>query len=90
MLKGWLQSSVLGLLLAIFVTIFALLNTVPTPVDFLLFKIPSISLALVIMISVLAGVICTGIVAVIEQVRLLKKISELEKKIKTYEPVFKE
>ncbi len=86
MLKSWLQSAILGLTLAILVTAFALLNVRPTTVDLLFFKIQDISLALVIMISVLIGLICTGAIAIIEQIRLYKKIDELEKKIKQTTP----
>lgn len=89
MLRGWLQSAILGLLLAIFVTTFALVNAQITSVNLIFWQIPEISLALIILISVLIGVIFTGIVSVIEQSRLQKKIKELEKKITEYEPVYK-
>ena len=41
-------------------------------------------------VAVLVGVICTGIIAFLEQVKLHKRIATLEKKIKEYEPVYKE
>ena len=90
MLKGWLNSSILGLIFAILIVIFAIQNTATTTISFLFYSISGISVALVLLISVLIGVICTGFVAVVEQKRLLKKIAELEKKIKEYEPVYKQ
>jgi uncharacterized integral membrane protein len=89
MLKGWLSSSVLGLMFAILIVIFSIQNTATTTISFLFYSISGISVALVILICVLVGVICTGFVAVIEQRRLLKRISELEKKLKEHEPANK-
>jgi uncharacterized integral membrane protein len=90
MLKGWLSSSILGLIFAILIVIFALQNTTTTTVVFFLYSIPNVSVALLILICVLVGVICTGFVAVAEQRKSQKTIAGLEKKIKEYEPVFKE
>jgi uncharacterized integral membrane protein len=90
MLKGWLNSSILGLVFAILIVIFAIQNTATTSINFLFYSISGISVALVLLISVLIGVICTGFVAVVEQKRHLKKIAELEKKVKEYEPVYKQ
>lgn len=90
MLKGWLSSSILGLIFAILIVIFALQNTTTTNVIFFLYSIPNVSVALLILICVLIGVIFTGFVAVAEQRKSQKKIAELEKKLKDYEPVYKE
>ena len=90
MLKGWLSSSILGLIFAILIVIFALQNTMTTTVTLIIYSIPNVSVALLILICVLLGVICTGFVAVAEQRKSAKKISTLEKKIKDYEPAFKE
>ncbi|MCX5726478.1 MAG: LapA family protein [Candidatus Saganbacteria bacterium] len=89
MLRSWLQSAILALILAIFATTFALVNAQIISVNLVFGQIPQISLALVILISVLIGVIFTGIVSVVEQIRLGKRIKELEKKVKEYEPIYK-
>ncbi len=89
MLKEWMRSSILALIFAVFITAFVLQNASVTTISFLFGKLET-SLAIVIIVSVLIGVICTGIIAFLEQLRLHKKIAELEKKIKEYEPVFKE
>ncbi len=90
MLKGWLNSSILGLIFAILIVVFAIQNSSTTTVNFLFYSIQNISVALLLLISVLVGVIFTGLVAVVEQRRLLRTIADLEKKIKEYEPVFKQ
>jgi len=89
MLKEWLRSSILALIFAVFITSFVLQNAGVTTVSFLFTRIQT-SLAIVIIISILVGVICTGIIAFFEQLKLRKQVMELEKKIKEYEPVFKE
>jgi len=89
MLKEWLRSAILALIFAVFITSFVLQNASVVNVSFII-KSVQMSLAIVIIVSILFGVICTGIIAVFEQMRLHRKIAELEKKIKEYEPVFKE
>lgn len=89
MLKEWLRSSILALIFAIFITTFVLQNAGMTTVSFI-FKQVQTSLAVVIIVSVLIGVICTGIIAVLEQLRLSKRVAELEKKLKEHEPAAKE
>ena len=89
MLKEWLRSSILALIFAIFITTFVLQNSGMITINFVVKQVQT-SLAIVMIASVLVGVICTGVIAVLEQVKLTKKISALEKKIKEYEPVYKE
>lgn len=89
MLREWLRSSILALIFAIFITAFVLQNAGVITVSFVFMQVQT-SLAIVIIVSILVGVICTGIIAVLEQARSGKRIGELEKKLKDYEPVFKE
>ena len=85
MLKEWLRSSILALIFAIFITAFVLQNAGVITVSFV-FKQVQTSLAIVIIVSVLVGVICTGVIAVLEQMRSTKKMAELEKKLKELAP----
>jgi len=89
MLKEWMRSSILALIFAVFITSFVLQNAGIITVSFIFRKVQT-SLAIVIIVSILVGVLCTGIIAVLEQLRLNRKIAELEKKIKEYEAVYKE
>ena len=84
MLKNWLQTAVLSLIFAAFLTAFALSNSQVTKVS-LVFWQGQMSLALVILISILVGVICTGIVAVLEELKLVRRIKELESKEREHE-----
>jgi uncharacterized integral membrane protein len=89
MLKEWLRSSILALIFAVFITSFVLQNAGIITVSFLFKKVQT-SLAIVIIVSILVGVICTGIIAFFEQLKLNKKVAELKKKLEEYEPVYKE
>lgn len=89
MLKEWMRSSILALIFAVFITSFVLQNAGIITIN-LLFKRVQTSLAIVIIVSVLIGVICTGIIAFFEQLKLNRRIIQLEKKVKEYEPVYKE
>ena len=84
MLKNWLQTAVLSLIFAAFLTAFALSNSQVIAVS-LVFWQGQMSLALVILISILVGVICTGIVAVLEELKLIRRIKELESKEREHE-----
>lgn len=84
MLKSWLQTAILSLIFAAFLTAFALSNSQVIRVSLILWE-GQMSLALVILISILTGVICTGIIAIAEEVKLLKHIKELESKHKEVE-----
>ena len=89
MLKEWLRSSILALIFAVLITSFVLQNAGLTTISFVFTKVQT-SLAIVMIVSLLMGVICTGIIAFLEQHKLNKRIAELEKKLKDYEPVYKE
>ncbi len=89
MLREWLRSSILALIFAIFITTFVLQNAGVITVSFV-FRHVQTSLAIVMIVAVLVGVICTGVIAFMEQMKLNKKIAELEKKLKEYEPVYKQ
>jgi|GEM_PF-1845876 len=89
MLKEWMRSSILALIFAVFITSFVLQNARIITIS-LLFKSVQTSLAIVIIVSVLIGVICTGIIAFFEQIKINRKVISLEKKLKEYEPVYKE
>jgi len=89
MLKEWLRSTILALIFAVAIVSFVLQNAGIITVN-LLFKKVETSLAIVIIVSVLIGVICTGIIAFFEQLKINRKVLHLEKKLKEYEPVYKE
>ncbi len=89
MLKEWMRSTILALIFAVFITSFVLQNAGVITIN-LLFKRVQTSLAIVIIVSVLIGVICTGIIAFFEQLKINRKVIQLEKKLKEYEPVYKE
>ncbi|MFC1559656.1 lipopolysaccharide assembly LapA domain-containing protein [Candidatus Margulisiibacteriota bacterium] len=84
MVRNWMQTAVLSLIFAAFLTAFALSNSQNTKVS-LVFWQGEMSLALVILVSILTGVICTGIVAVIEETKMLRHIKKLEEKVKEQE-----
>jgi len=83
-MNNWFRSLVISIILAMIFTWFALSNSVIVKVSILLWSW-QISLSLVILISVLIGVIITGMISAMEQTRLLVRIKELEKLSKTEE-----
>jgi uncharacterized integral membrane protein len=83
-----LRSLVIAIILAIFFTWFALANSQVVAVSFLIWSV-QVSLSLVILISVLIGVILTGLMSAAEQARMLSQIRELERKLKTEEEILK-
>lgn len=75
------KNMIFSVLLAILLTWFALTNAQQVTVT-VLFRSYQFSLSLVILICVLIGVIISGLTAVMEESRLLKKIKDLEAKVK--------
>ncbi len=75
------RSIIFSVILAILLTWFALTNAQPVNVSFFLTSY-QFSLSLVILVCVLIGVIISGVTAVIEESRLLKRIRELEIRLK--------
>lgn len=78
-----------ALLIAIAVTGFASLNSAPVTVNLLFWKAPEVSLALVILVSVLVGVVMGALFGFPSYLKNIGRIRELESKIKTTEPEFK-
>ena len=87
-MNSWLRTFTMALILAIVFTWFALSNSQVEKVSILIwsFQIP---LSLLILISILIGIIFAGIVFSMEQTRLLGKMRELERKLKTEEEILK-
>jgi uncharacterized integral membrane protein len=83
-----MKSLISAIILAIFFTWFALSNAAPTKVSILIWSF-DVSLSLVILISILVGVIFTGILSAAGQARMLMKIKELESKLKHDEDILK-
>jgi uncharacterized integral membrane protein len=83
-----MKSLIIAIILAIFFTWFALSNAALAKVSILIWSI-DVSLSLVILISILIGVIFTGILSAAEQARMLGKIRELENKLKHDEELLK-
>jgi uncharacterized integral membrane protein len=87
-MNSWLRTLIMALILAIVFTWFALSNSQIEKVSILIwsFQIP---LSLLILVSILIGIIFTGIVFSMEQTKLLGKMRELERKLKTEEEILK-
>ena len=83
-----LKNLVLSIILAIFFTWFALANSQMVTVS-ILFRNIQVSLSLVILISILIGVILTGLISAAEQTRMFGKIREIEGKLKHDEELLK-
>jgi lipopolysaccharide assembly protein A len=83
-MNNWFRSLVISIILAIIFTWFALSNSQIVNVSILIWSF-QVSLSLVILISILIGVIITGLISAMEQARMLGKIKELEKNAKTEE-----
>lgn len=84
------------LILAILAAVFAMANPGPVAVNLVFWKIQNISLALVILVSVLLGVLMIGVFSIFEQIksfftirRLQQKINELETKVADRENLLK-
>jgi len=76
---------ILALLIAIIISGFASLNSAPVSVNFLLWQAPEISLAIVVLLSVLIGVIMAALFGAPRYAKTMRKIKELENKIKSLE-----
>jgi uncharacterized integral membrane protein len=76
-----IKNIVFSVILAIFFTWFALANSQPVTLSVLIWKYTA-SLSLIILLSILIGIIITGLLSVAEESKLLKKIKELEGKLK--------
>ena len=76
---------ILAILIAIVIAGFASLNSAPVSVNLLFWKAPEISLALVVLFSVLLGVIMAALFAAQQQLKNMQKIRELENKTKRME-----
>lgn len=76
---------VLALLIAIIIATFASLNSVPVSVNLFFWKAPEISLALVVLFSVLLGVIMAALFGTPRYLKTIQKTRELERKIRELE-----
>ena len=83
-----MKSLIGAIVLAIMFTWFALANSMPVDVSILIWKI-HVSLSLVILVSILIGVIFTGIMSAGEQSKMYAKIKNLEKELKHDEDILK-
>jgi uncharacterized integral membrane protein len=61
--------------------IFALQNVDPVVIRFLMWRVEGAPLAMVIMLSVLAGVVFTALVGLVQQWRLRSRIRQLEQRL---------
>ncbi|MBN2058145.1 MAG: LapA family protein [Candidatus Saganbacteria bacterium] len=69
---------IVGILIAILIATFASLNSTSVSVNLLFWKAPEISLALVVLFSVLGGVIIAGLFGLPQYLKTKKRIKELE------------
>jgi uncharacterized integral membrane protein len=73
---------IFALLIAILIASFASLNAITVSVNLFFWRAPEVSLALVVLFSVLIGVIMASLFAIPQYIKTTKRIRELEKKIK--------
>lgn len=73
---------IFALLIAIFIASFVSLNAATVSVNLFFWKAPEVSLALVVLFSVLTGVIMAFFFGIPQYIKTRKKIRELEKKLK--------
>lgn len=73
---------IFALLIAIFIAGFASLNAITVSVNFFFWQAPEVSLALLVLFSVLAGVIMSFFFGIPQYFKTMKRIRELEKKLK--------
>jgi len=83
-----MKNLVSAIILAIILTWFALANSQLVKVSVLIWSV-NVSLSLVILISLLIGVILTGILSAGEQSKMFIKIKQLESEIKHDEDLLK-
>lgn len=67
------------------ITVFALQNTTPISVRFLVWSLPETPLATVILVSVVAGIVLVGLPLVISRWRLRARARSLEARLATAE-----
>jgi len=72
---------ILAILIAIVIAGFASLNSAPVSVNFLLWKAPELSLAIVVLFSVLVGVIMAALFGASQYLKTSQRIRELEHKL---------
>jgi putative membrane protein len=87
-MNSWLRSLVMAIILAIIFTWFAISNSQVVKVSLLIWSL-QVSLSLLILISVLIGIILTGLISAMEQTRLIAKIGELQGQVKHDEELLK-
>jgi uncharacterized integral membrane protein len=83
-----MKNLITAIILAIVFTWFALANSQVVNVSIFIWSF-QVSLSMVILVSILVGVIFTGIVSASEQARMMGKIKELEKNLKNDENILK-
>jgi uncharacterized integral membrane protein len=83
-----MKNLVSAIILAIILTWFALANSQLVTVSVLIWSV-KVSLSLVILISLLIGVILTGVLSAGEQSKMFIKIKQLESEIKHDEDLLK-
>jgi len=83
-----MKSLIGAIILAILLTWFALANSQIVTVSILIWSI-QVSLSLVMLLSMLIGVIFTGILSAGEQSKMYAKIKNLEKELKHDEDILK-
>lgn len=76
-------SLIFALLIAILIAVFASLNSTMVSVNFIFWSAPVVSLALVILLSVLLGVILATLFEMPQYFKTWQKMRELEKKVKS-------
>jgi len=83
-----MKSLISAIVLAIILTWFALANSQIVTVSLLIWSV-QVSLSLVMLLSMLIGVIVTGILSAGEQSKMFAKIKNLEKELKHDEDILK-
>ena len=80
-----MSNLITALILAILITAFALLNSIPVSINFVFAQVKDVPLSLVILICALIGAVLSALLALVEQTKQHKKIAELQHKLKNYE-----
>ena len=78
-----MQQLIVALIIAIFITAFALLNSEPVSINLIVKEVKNVPLSLVILISVLFGVIIAGALSLIDQTKIRAQMKNLTGKTKT-------
>lgn len=77
---------ILAIIIAIVIAAFASLNSAPVSVNLFFWQAPAISLALVVLFSVLVGVIIAALFGTPQYLKTQQRIRELEDKLKAQKP----